>query len=501
MSAVINTHTTMKYTHSLTFRLLFLAAVVVLMSSCLNDYLSVEPLADITTEGYWQSENDVRAELNAGYAHIKNAYKTGFLYWTEARSDNFLGNVTGGSPVQNITLNKLHSTLGACNWNHWYNLVSVSNYAIHFIPTMHGKVDEHRLNHLLSEAYFLRAYAYFNLYRIWGDVPLVTEPVLRKSEVRKPGKSSKEEVFALVVSDLEKADSLVDVTVTELFIYSPAALYALTTDVAMWEHDYEKAVRYSDKLYALGKHSIEGVDFADVCRDATTSDNIWTLKWNYTTDGENTICSTLANSSNPLVPTFEIFQKWFAWEREFSSRDLRRVATIDSAKYKTFTTKHVMSLPNSTQCWKWSPGEHKPQTEYQECYIPLYRLADIILLRAEALNRLGRTDESIEEMNRVRRRAGLPDKDASYYGGDGNKLEEDIWQERQFELYAEGRRWFDLMRTGRVETVMNHYFENYIAKYGGAGAYRVFESEWQHYWPVHQDILNENENLRQTGSY
>lgn len=477
------------------------AALSLILSSCLNEFLTVEPLADITTEGYWQSESDVRAELNAGYAHIKNAYKTGFLYWTEARSDNFLGNVTGGSPVQNITLNKLHSNIGACNWNNWYNLISVSNYAIHFIPTMNGKVDEYRLNHLLSEAYFLRAFAYFNLYRIWGDVPLVTEPVLRKSDVSKPGKTDKNKIFELVVSDLRKADSLVDVTVNELFIYSPAALYALTTDVAMWEKDYEKAVNFSDKLFALGKHTLIGVDFADVCRDATTADNIWTLKWNYTTDGENNICSTLANSANPLVPTFEIFQKWFAWEREFSARDMRRVATIDSSKYKTFTTKHVMALPNSTQCWKWSPGEHKPQTEYQECYIPMYRLADIILLRAEALNRLGRMEEAVTEMNKVRVRAGLPEKDLAYYAGDRDKLEEDIWQERQFELYAEGRRWFDLMRTGRVQKVMNHYFEGYISKYGGAGAYRLFEEEWQLYWPVHQDILNENENLHQTGAY
>ena len=482
-------------------RPLVLCPLILIFTSCLNEFLTVEPLADITTSTFWKSENDVRAELNAGYAHIKNAYKTGFLYWTEARSDNFLGNVTGSSPVQNVSLNKLTSNLGACNWNHWYKLISVANYAIYFIPTMTDKMDEATRNHLLSEAYFLRAFAYFNLYRIWGDVPLVTQPTLRRSDVEKPLKSPKEDIFALVVSDLAAADTLVNVIVDEKFIYSPAALYALTTDVAMWEKDYEKAVLFSDKLYALGKHTLDGVNFADVCRDATTADNIWTLKWNYSTDGENNITATLANSSNPFVPTFELYQKWFAWEKEFNARDLRRVATIDSAKYREFNTKHVMSLPNSTQCWKWSPGEHKPQTEYQECYIPIYRLADIILLRAEALNRLGRTDEAIEEMNKVRRRAGLPDKDAAYYAGDSEKLEEDIWQERQFELYAEGRRWFDLRRTDRVEKVMNAYFTGYIAKYGGQDRYRLFEEEWQYYWPVSQDILNENENLKQTGSY
>ncbi|HCS87788.1 MAG TPA: RagB/SusD family nutrient uptake outer membrane protein [Bacteroidales bacterium] len=470
------------------------------MPSCLNDFLTVEPLADITNENFWKSESDARAELNAGYAHIRKAYVTGFLYWTEARSDNFLGNVTGGAPVQNVSFNRLSSDLKQCDWNDWYNLISVANYALYFLPQMQDNVSEASYNHLRSEAYFLRAYAYFWLYRIWGDVPLMTQPTLKKSDVTKPRVTGKDTIFNQVVSDLAMADSLVDVTVDEKFIYSPGALYALITDVAMWQKDYKKAVEYSDKLYSLGKYTIEGVDFADVCSKATTTDNIWTLQWNYTTDGANSITTTLANSANPMIPTFDMYRKWFAWEREFGAIDARRVATIDSAKYKTFTKKHVNSLPSGAQCWKWSPGEHKAQAEYQSCYIPLYRLADIILLRAEALNKLGRMDEAIAEMNKVRIRAHLPSKDASYYGGDADKLDEDIFQEGQFELYAEGRRWFDLMRTGRVEKVMNSYFEGYITTYGGKG-YHLFEEEWQHYWPIYQDILNENTNLHQIGNY
>jgi len=478
----------------------WLLLVMLTMTSCLNDWLTVEPLAVITNETYWKQEADARAELNAAYSHIQSAYKTGFLFWTEARSDNFLGNITGGNPVQNISLNHLSSDRKQCDWNDWYKIVSIANYAIYFIPQM-DNVEEVNRNHLLSEGYFLRAYAYFNLYRIWGNVPLITTPTLKRSEVTKPTQTDKAIVFQRIIDDLQMADSLVDVTVDELFIYSPAALYALTTDVAMWQKDYQKAVDFSDKLLKLGHHTLEGTNFADVCALATTTDNIWTLKWQYTTDGENSITATLANSSNPLVPTFELYQKWFAWEREWDVCDIRRQCTIDSTKYKTFTTKHVNALPIGAQCWKWSPGEHKAQTEYQECYIPLYRLADILLLRAEALNRLGQMDEAIAEMNKVRVRAGLPAKTTDYYGGDQNKLEEDIWQERQFELYAEGRRWFDLMRTDRVEKVMNTYFTGYISKYGGKDKYTLFTEDWQKYWPVYKDNLNENENLKQIGNY
>ena len=191
------------------------------MPSCLNDFLTVEPLADITNENFWKSESDARAELNAGYAHIRKAYVTGFLYWTEARSDNFLGNVTGGAPVQNVSFNRLSSDLKQCDWNDWYNLISVANYALYFLPQMQDNVSEASYNHLRSEAYFLRAYAYFWLYRIWGDVPLMTQPTLKKSDVTKPRVTGKDTIFNQVVSDLAMADSLVDVTVDEKFIYSP----------------------------------------------------------------------------------------------------------------------------------------------------------------------------------------------------------------------------------------------------------------------------------------
>ena len=125
-------------------------------------------------------------------------------------------------------------------------------------------------------------------------------------------------------------------------------------------------------------------------------------------------------------------------------------------------------------------------------------------MRAEALNRKGEYQDAIIEMNKVRRRAGLSEKTLSDYTGangvDWVKIEDDILQERQFELFGEGKRWFDLMRTGRLESVMNTFYDGYITTYGGQGFIKYTE-DWQKYWPVSQDILNENEKLVQTGNY
>lgn len=480
--------------------------ILSLMTSCLNDFLEVEPLNNISTEIYWDTEKDVRSALNAAYAHLQSAYKTGFLSWHEKRSDNFLGTLSGAYPTQNICFNKLNSSLSECDWNDWYKIVSVANYAIYFIPQMNDAMTQIKQDHLLSEAYFLRAFAYFSLYRIWGDVPLIDKPVLKKSEVNKPFRTPKNEVMELIKADLERACDLVDNSLEELFIYSPGALYALCTDVAMWNHDYDKAIESSQMLYDLKKHTLDGVDFSLVCSNAQTKDNIWTLKWSYAANGSNNFIGSYYNTSSPLIPTRVIYEKWQSWEDWSGKIDLRRVATIDSSKISAYGTNHVNRRPTLCRIWKWSPGVRAIPEDLREAYIPLYRLADIILLRAEALNKKGLYQMAIDEMNRVRLRAGLTEKtlfeylDPTTFEIDPDLIENDILQERQFELYAEGKRWFDLMRTGKVFSIMNEHFDGYITNYGGTG-FKNFTEEWQLYWPVSQDILNENENLSQTGDY
>lgn len=487
-------------------KMLFFLMLIGMLTSCLNDYLEVEPLNDISTEVYWKSEKDVRAALNAAYAHLQNAYKVGYLAWTEARSDNFLGNSAGAYPTQNLCFNRLESSLPQCDWNHWYKMVSSANYAIYFIPTMNGMMAESKQNHLLSEAYFLRAFAYFSLYRIWGDVPLITEPVLKKSEVIKPFKQSKEKVMELIKADLAKACQLVDNTQTEIFLYSPGALYALCTDVAMWNKDYDAAIDYSQKLIDLNRYSVEGVSFKQVCSNAQTKDNIWTLKWSFSSNGANNIVGTYYNSASPYIPTKVIYEKWQQWEGWSGTYDVRRQSTIDSSRVLSYLNNHVNRMPTVSRIWKWSPSVAEIPENLREAYIPMYRYADILLLRAEALNHKGHFAEAIGEMNKIRRRAGLKEKTLDYYTNMGNSgnitelIEDDLLQERQFELFAEGKRWFDLMRTGRAMSVMNAHYQGYITNYGGKN-FRLFTEEWQLYWPVHQNILNENGNLTQLGSY
>lgn len=476
-------------------KILFLLFLSISITSCLNDFLEVEPLTQTSTGNFWKTEADVRGALNAAYAPLRDAYKSGYLRWYEARSDNFLGNSGGGDPHRDICLNRITPYTKGSDWNNWYKMISVANHAIHFIPGIENAMTETAKNHYMSEAYFLRAFAYFNIYRIWGDAPLVTEPILTQDNVSKPARTSKEQIMELVNNDLKKAVRLVDNTVDEQFIYNPGALYSLCTEVAMWNKDYNAAISYSQMLIDLKKYSVEGVDFNEVCALATTADNIWTMKWDYAQDQDNNIVGNLYNFGDILVASREVYDKWYNWG---APQDIRFTATLDPGLYSQDGKQ------SGCRIWKWSPGEHLAPAGVREAYIPIYRMADILLLRAEALTHKQCYAEALDAVNQIRRRAGLDERTLDEYTANGSvnavQMEDDILQERQFELFAEGKRWFDLVRTGRAMTVMNQFFKNYIEVYL-EDTYYEFTEDWQLLWPISQDILNENDNLVQTGKY
>ena len=477
-------------------------------SSCLNDFLNVQPVSQTNSDKFWKTAGDATAAFTSIYADLQNNFKTqqglSYIGWYEMRSDNFYGNPNSGAYYySDINKNRLTATHPDADWNIWYKSIGTANYAIYYLPGMKNIADVTR-NNLLAEAYFLRAYCYFNIIRIWGNAPLVTKPTLSIDDVTKPARDSSKVIMdSVIIKDINKSIALVDVSKADVYRFNVGALYSLATDVAMWNHDYVNAEKYS---YALlytsptnGKYSlVSGDNFYTTVSMATTTENIWTLKWSYQNNGYNPITQSLSIAY--VLVAKPVVDKWAStnW-----NKDKRRYQTIDTLSAKTsYPSNHLTAINNNNSMWKYQPVTRFPQNT-NEKYIPLYRLADIILLRAEALNKLGRYAEALTELNKIRTRAGLASRKEADYASVTDKtyaIESDILQERQFELLGEGKRWFDLMRTGRALTTMNSYFETYLKVYGVTN-YTPFTDTWQLYWPVLQNNIIQNENLQQTGLY
>jgi len=486
-------------------KIIIILLTALTLTSCLNDFLSLQPVSQTYSAEFWKTADDAKAAFTSIYADMQSNWNANnglnYINWYEMRSDNFYGNPTQGTYPFNLTdINSMNTTNPSDDWNKWYKSIGTTNYALYYIPGMTNITDSKK-NNLLAEAYFLRAYCYFNIIRIWGNAPIVTKPVLTFDDVTYPARDSSRVIMdSVILKDIKKSMSLVDVSSADIYRFNAGALYALATDIAMWNHNYSLADSCSNILINITPFKtryslVSGANFGTVVSTATTSENIWTLKWSYINNSYNAVVQSL--SVGYALVSKKVKDTWTLTEWR---KDLRRPQTIDTTI--VYANNYLTSTNNYASMWKYSPVT-RITNNTNEKYIPLYRLADIILLRAEALNKLGRYSEALAELNKIRTRAGLKSRLESDYSTATDKIyaiESDILQERTFELLGEGKRWFDLIRTGRAMSTMNAYFETYMKPFGVTN-YSTFTADWQLYWPVLQDNINSNSNLIQTGTY
>jgi len=488
-------------------KIVFIFLTLLTLTSCLNDFLELKPVSETYSANFWKTEASAQVVFTSIYADLQKNFNSSagqglnYIGWYEMRSDNFYGSLTQNTfPFGQININNIGTTHPCADWNVWYKSIGSANTALYFIPKIPNLSDLSR-NKLLAEAYFLRAYCYFNIVRIWGDAPIVTKPVLTFDDVTRPARDSSKLIMdSVIMKDLYKSMKLVDIKQADLYRFNAGALYSLATDVAMWNHNYALADSCSNILInnAILKTKYTLVTtpvFYTVVSAATTSENIWTVKWSYANNGYNAIVQSLTGA---ILVSKQVRDIWSSAEW---SLDARRAQTIDMSTVYTTTYLNNTTVVGAAM-WKYQPITRFPNNT-NEKYIPLYRLADIILLRAEALNKLGRYAEALTELNKIRTRAGLPSRVDADYSSAPDKtyaIESDILLERRFELLGEGKRWFDLMRTGRAMATMNAYFKD-VLNPGGLTNYKPFTANWQLYWPVLQDNINENGNLKQTGQY
>jgi len=142
--------------------------------------------------------------------------------------------------------------------------------------------------------------------------------------------------------------------------------------------------------------------------------------------------------------------------------------TLDAASTFPKYTKYLGTLTGTRE------------TRFYDANIIIYRLADIVLLKAEILNELGRTEDAITELNRIRTRAALPATTAQTQA----EVKDAILQERYVEFCAEGKRWFDLVRNGVVTRELP-----------------TITNPGNLLWPINENILNANPRLEQNAFY
>lgn len=439
--------------------------------------LEFDPTTSYSNANFWNETPQATAALYGAYTLLQSAMAPESVYYGEGRADNVIQNPTAlSSQTLNLLTNNLNSSLPITSWSAFYQVINQSNLILKNIASMKerglyaNKAAEY--NSVRSQAHALRAFAYFYLTRIWGELPIVTEPLADANQNYLIARSDTGAVYQQIQSDLDSANALPIPT-----SYSTASatraqitmggLNAIYTDFYMWRHQYDKALASSQKVLSSSTYSltslfnasstadynatpalIDNTPYAQMFSKGFSTESIFEIDYNF---------SERATRSYYIMVYGDLgfqpaFQASPALISTFSSGDLRRYVNFDSR----------------SGIVKFFEKSGFDRSNMDDKNIIMYRLADIMLLRAEALNKKGDAAGAIALVNQIRLRAGLAAlAPAAYSSLSTNEIEDLILEERQKEFCFEGKRWFDLVRTGKAAQVMQpinglSQIENYL---------------------------------------
>jgi len=338
-------------------------------------------------------------------------------------------------------VNALLSTNAPPMWDDLYNIIYQANSAIEGLTKSQGVTAEMR-SQLVGESEFIRAFCYFYLVNLYGDVPLVITTNYQENET--VSRTPQQKVYQQIVLDLLDAQAKLSANYlsfngsvsTERARPNKAAATALLARVYL----------FTDSLSSAEVEATEVINNSAFVLDSnlnnvfvsTSQEAIWQLEspnsGGNTPDGA-TFLLNMFGGPGGYYPYLLADSIVFGFE----PGDLRRVNWIDSIQVggTTYYFPYKYKLNYTGQ----------PPTEYPT----VLRLAEQYLIRAEAEAQLGDLNGAASDLNTIRKRAGLDMTAATSQ----QQLIEAIMRERRYELFTEyGHRWLDLKRTGKVDSVM-----------------------------------------------
>lgn len=463
-------------------KILILLLGIFSFTSCTD--LNENPDSLITTEQFYKTESDALAAVTAVYnAALNNGgltmYNRLFHLAFEIMSDDAIAGLrVTNADVRTISVLAHATTNDRVDelWRESYVAVNRANIAIARIPQI--EMEATLRTRLVNEAKFLRGLLYFNMVRLWGDVPLVLEEnsSLGK-DVIQVARTPKEEVYQQVIRDLTDAEALPNsYTGANAGRATGGAARSILAKVYLTRQEWDKAAAKSLEVIngPYGYDLFE--NFADVFNVASKNgkEHIFSVQCKSNVNGQgNRLASSATPVGIPGVASAGTDEPQADVYKLYSDKDKRRDVTFFTSLVSPTTGKEVTFPPRFFKYF--DPAQIVNPTESAK-NIPVIRFAEILLIYAEALNEsAGPATEAFTAINRVRRRAGLE----ALAGLSKDQLRDAIYLERRLELMFEFQRWFDLVRTKRMITALH-----------AAGKTNATEKHYLHPIPQREMDLN-----------
>jgi starch-binding outer membrane protein, SusD/RagB family len=442
-----------------------ITALMLFSVSC-QDYLDQDVRSVENFDNYFQSEKDLITFSNGMFAGLITwTWEGGGLFFNnfwvlqDLASDNCYENssLINMLDLSQFTFDDNNAPINFI-WVGCYYIINSCNVLLAESEKINKYSSIDVKNHLQGEAYFIRGMLYFELAKLFGDVPLKLTPTSTINDALIP-RDPVARVYESVISDLENAETLLavnpfndrvqgmptDLTASALLAKVYLTRGALNSD----KNDFSTCKTYLEKV--IGHYTLQP-EFADIfkLKNANAGEILWAINFSGTL-GEGWTTNQFIVRLMPTTISDNGTRNGQGWERP-TNQLFNSYAANDTRKAATFMTEfegEVFNGPYIKKYWDQEAEGGRQNGESDADFIYL-RYADVLLMYAEALNEInnGPTNEAYTAINDVRNRARLDDLTTE--GQNYQSFKDAVLQERQWEFVMEGQRWYDLVRMGKL---------------------------------------------------
>jgi len=418
---------------------IFAIFFIVLGTASCTDWLSVEPEGKLLKDNYWKTTEDVNGALAAMYNSLQGSTVTNFI-WGELRADlaDMDETYSGYSDYNRIAESDITVSNGKISWSQYYKTINLANTLRFYNKEVYGSdvtFTKELMDQVDSEAMFVSALNHFYLVRLWQQVPIMDAATVSDTSDYVIPKSSEREVIDFITSELLEAKDMASDDITLKGRANKYSIMTLLADVYLWDEQYQLASDYCDSVMAAGYSLEPSVTWWNLYYPGNSvSESIFEIQYD----------EILYEEANPmynglLLPMLPDVDEYGELLTSDDSRTCNPFSpTVPYPAYK-YLLADVSTVTERT-------------TDQQDANFIYYRYADVLLIKAEALNELGGHEIEVNELLReTKERAGVVHSDISGL----ENLRTEILNERGREFSFEGKRWFDILRNAKRDHFSN----------------------------------------------
>lgn len=541
------------------------------LGSC-SDFLEIEPLNDIVLDKFWNEENDVENIVAGCYSGMQNRILIErMIVWGELRSDHLIGGtgVQDNINIQNILKENITANNVYTSWGEFYDIINRCNTVLHYSPLVAERDPNYTETELMAtraEVSAIRDLCYFYLIRTFRDVPYSTQPFLDELQQMAMPATKFDAVLDSLITDLENVKSYavktypVSKTNYQCGRITQDAIHAMLAEMYLWKKDYANSVKYADmvidaktqryqnEIDNIGSNSSSYKMFEGypLIYDSYTTGNLYgnaygtifgsgasresILELIFADDNTrlaNHGLSFLYGNQKTMpgivkpadfITTDVSDASYKVYRDKYDTRYYENLYKMSASQYGVakYVCKNGMVTVSSTEISAMSQYPSYPE-EYCHANWILYRLTDVMLLKAEALVQMVEGDAKSEVNDSLLRAAYdivsvinkrsncattyTPITYANY--STKSQMENLVLEERARELMFEGKRWYDLVRRS-LRDGNTSYLVQQVTRKGSDNA-SVVQAKLAKmdaiFWPYNLDELKVNPYLVQNPAF